>query len=313
MMKTALLDMLICPACLPDEMALSCRIDNQKDDDIITGSLHCNRCNESYSITDAIASFIPASALDHEAQNRYEDPALLASYLWSHYADLSGDTDATPAYSEWAERMAPSPGVALDAGCAVGRFTFEMAAKSDFAVGIDRSRTFISAARDLMKQGRLAFHIPMEGALQEFFTLQLPDTWRVDAVDFIVGDIQSLPFPSTRFSSVASLNLIDKLPRPLKHLEEMNRVANIHGAQFLFSDPFSWCETVTQKENWLGGTETGPFEGRGIDNVAALFTGDGGHMLPPWHVERKGSIWWKIRTHKNLFELIRSRSLKASR
>lgn len=312
-MKTALLDMLICPACLPDEIPLSCRISDQKAEEIITGSLHCERCGESYPITNGIASLLPASVPNHEAQNRYEDPDLLASYLWSHYADLSGDTDATAGYVQWAELMSPSSGLALDAGCAVGRFTFEMATKSDFAVGIDRSYAFIRAARSLMKQRTLTFHIALEGSIRESFALQLPDTWCFDTVDFIVGDVQALPFPSAHFSSVASLNLIDKLPRPLNHLKEMNRVADIEQAWFLFSDPFSWSETVTQETNWLGGTQTGPYKGRGIDNVAALFRGDRGHMLPPWHVEQTGSIWWKIRTHKNLFELIRSHSLKASR
>jgi hypothetical protein len=128
-----------------------------------------------------------------------------------------------------------------------------------------------------------------------------------------VGDIQALPFRSAQFSSVASLNLVDKVPRPLLHLQEMNRVAKRRDAQFLFSDPFSWSEAITPAKHWLGGTENGSFSGRGRDNVMALLNGRGDHMLPPWRIEQNGDLWWKIRTHENHFELIRSCFIKAGR
>jgi hypothetical protein len=43
-----------------------------------------------------------------------------------------------------------------------------------------------------------------------------------------------------------SLNMVDKLPKPLVHLAEINRLAQISGAQFLFSDPFSWSKEVAR-------------------------------------------------------------------
>ena len=60
---------------------------------------------------------------------------MVSSYLWSHYADLLGDEEATGAYSEWAALLAPEGGMGLDAGCAVGRFTFELSRKCDLVVG----------------------------------------------------------------------------------------------------------------------------------------------------------------------------------
>jgi len=312
-MKHALLDYLVCPACLPDEMALACRIVKQTAGDIISGDLFCNNCNTTYPVEEGVASLVAEPGLNPKVQNRYEDPALLASYLWSHYADLASDTDAGHAYEAWAGKFHPSIGLALDAGCAVGRFTFEMANKSDFAIGIDRSHAFIRRARALMKNRTLTFQVPVEGRLQKTLTFNAPDHWESDRIDFIAGDIQALPFRSARFSSVASLNLIDKVPRPLIHLQEMNRVAHRQDAQFLFSDPFSWSESITEAEHWLGGTEDGPFSGRGRDNVMALIQGRGDHMLPPWRIEQKGDLWWKIRTHENYFELIRSYFIKAVR
>jgi SAM-dependent methyltransferase len=141
----------------------------------------------------------------------------------------------------------------------------------------------------------------------------LPETWNSEGVEFIVGDILRLPFPSRLFNTVASLNLLDKVPFPLKHLKEMNRVAKEHGAQFLFSDPFSWTSDIAKEKDWLGGTLKGPYAGRGINNVLSLLRGKDGEISPRWNVEKEGDIWWKIRNHRNHFELIRSCFIKAIR
>ena len=112
---------------------------------------------------------------------------------------------------------------------------------------------------------------------------------------------------------MASLNLIDKIPYPLVHLKEMNRVAREGGVQFLLSDPFSWSSDIAKEEDWLGGTTKGLYSGRGMDNIHALLTGEKGEISPPWTVHKQGQIWWKIRNHRNHFELIRSCFIKAIR
>ena len=92
---------------------------------------------------------------------RYEAPDLLSAYLWSHYADLFEDPEATGAYSEWAGQISPVAGAALDAGCAAGRFCFEMSLKCDLVIGVDLSESFISMARRIMEQRKLDF--PAQG------------------------------------------------------------------------------------------------------------------------------------------------------
>jgi hypothetical protein len=188
-----------------------------------------------------------------------------------------------------------------------------MSNKSDFAVGIDSSRSFIHKARELMKNRKLEVRLAEEGMLEKEQTIFLPQTWEGDKVEFIVGDVQSLPFRSRCFSNLASLNIVDKVPYPLVHLKEMNRVAKRQEAQFLFSDPFSWSSEVAREEDWLGGTSGGPYPGRGLDNVISLLTGQKGELRPPWKIEKRGHMWWKIRNHHNLFELIRSCYIKAHR
>jgi SAM-dependent methyltransferase len=237
----------------------------------------------------------------------------VSSYLWSHYGDILGDEDATTAYAQWAGLVQGHPGVALDAGCAAGRFTFEMGKKCDAAIGIDRSLAFVRTARRLMLQESVPFSLALEGKLMEHKTIDLPEAMRGRKVEFIVADAQKIPFRSGTFSVLCSLNLVDKVPSPLDHLREMNRVATKKDAQFLISDPFSWSSEIAPEENWLGGTTDGLYAGKGLDNIFSILTGEKGGLSSSWKIDKHGHVWWKIRNHRNHFELIRSCFLKAGR
>jgi uncharacterized protein YbaR (Trm112 family) len=312
--KKILMDMLICPACLPDERIMSFRIAEEQGADILEGSLTCGQCGKIYPIRNGIAFLDPNSSEENEKNDsKYENPKVLSSYMWSHFGDILGDTNASSAYKEWTDLVKRNSGFAIDAGTAVGRFAFEMSTKTDFVVGIDNSFSFIQSARELMKKRKMKIALQQEGRLTVEKTITLPEEWKSDKVEFILGDAMALPFKSGTFSSLASLNLIDKVPLPMKHLEEMNRVAKETDAQFLFSDPFSWSTEVAHEEDWLGGTERGPYSGRGIENIIAVLKGEKDELLPAWRIRKHGHIWWKIRTHSNHFELIRSCFVKADR
>ena len=313
-MKSLLVDLLVCPTCLPLEKELVCQIEEEHGNDILSGFLKCDECETRYPIQDGIASLFPKIHEKNRAEpSKYESSSVVSSYLWSHFSDMLEEKEASTAYKDWGDLIRHQNGFSLDAGCAVGRFTFEMSMKSDFSVGIDHSRAFISAARALMKNRKLEVTIKEEGLLTREKLIQFPAEWNTDKVEFIVGDAQVLPFRPETFSSLASLNLVDKVPLPLKHLEEMNRVARQKGAQFLFSDPFSWSSEVAREEDWLGGTHEGPYGGEGVDNVISLLTGKKGKFSPPWKIDKQGHIWWKIRTHRNHYELIRSCFIKGIR
>ena len=312
-MKKALLDLLICPGCLPEENRLQETIVEADTEEIIEGTLTCSRCRSVYPIQNGIAFLNPEPSAASRTQNRYESLPVLSSYLWSHYGDLIGDEQATDAYSRWAELVYPSSGACLDTGSAAGRFSFEMAAKFDFVVGIDNSISFIRASRELMNHRRSDLDLPEEGVLTRKKTFTFPEDWKTDNVEFIVADAQALPFRSGTFAALSSLNIVDKVPKPMAHLAEINRVARADQAQFLFSDPFSWSTEVAPEEDWLGGKRKGRFSGRGQDNIIALLEGKIGALSPVWQVDAQGHIWWKIRTHSNHYEMIRSCFIKASR
>jgi len=323
-MKKWLLNVLTCPACLPNENGLDSRIIKEDEQDILKGALSCPRCGKAYRIEEGIAFLDPARRESEfpsngsgvppaRAGSKYETASVVSSYLWSHYGDILGDPEASSAYREWADLMAPCDGMVLDAGCAVGRFTFEMSLKSDRVVGVDNSVSFVRCARKLMADRLMRIELKEEGFLTREETLYLPERWDSRNVEFIVADAQALPFPSGAFSGLASLNLIDKVPLPVRHLKEIYRLAAKEKAQFLLSDPFSWSEEVADEKDWLGGTRKGPFAGRGMENIMKLLRHGTQEWSPPWRVEAHGPIWWKIRTHANHFELIRSGYVKAVR
>lgn len=312
-MKKQLLELLICPICLPQEFPLAAEILRENDGDIERGTLECPHCGAAFPIVEGVALLDPATTEEQRAANKYETDEVVSSYLWSHFGDLFADEQASQAYSTWAGLMHPQNGVALDAGGAVGRFTFEMSTRCDFALGIDTSHAFIRAARQLMRERSLVVPLKDEGLLRREVTLRLPEAWRGDRVEFVVANALALPLRQKTIALFSSLNLVDKVPSPIQHLREMNRVTRDTDAQFVLSDPFSWSTEAAPVEAWLGGTADGPFAGKGLANIAALLAGKKGDLAPVWQVGEPGSVWWKIRTHSNHYELIRSCYVHASR
>ena len=312
-MQKKLLEVLICPQCLPYEYPLKVTVREEEAEDILSGDLSCPVCARKYPIKDGVAFLDPRTLNPGFVSDRYESETLLASYLWSHYGDLMADPEASTAYREWGKLLPKGSGWGVDIGAAVGRFSCEMSRTCDFVIGIDTSASFISSARRLLRDRTFSVNLPEEGRLCRAVTFNLPPTWSSKTIELVVADAQALPFKADLFSQVASLNLVDKLPRPLLHLTEVNRVARCQEAHFLFSDPFSWSTEAAPEKEWLGGTEMGDFRGYAKDNLNRLLSDPKGLLQPAWRIAGEGSVWWKIRTHRNHYELIRSCYLQAER
>jgi SAM-dependent methyltransferase/uncharacterized protein YbaR (Trm112 family) len=317
--KRQILEYLICPECLPEENGLRLENFRSRDEEILEGRLECARCAKAYPIIDGIACLEKGrqetlvSSDVGPSTSAYESPEVLSTYLWTHYADLFRDPDVTRAYSRWAAQFAPTPGAALDTGCATGRFSFEMSAKCDLVIGVDASLSFVATARRIMRERKLSFTLKEEGLIHSQKSFILPPEWNPAKVEFVVADAEALPFRSGSFACVASLNVIDKTARPLEHIREACRTARAENSQLLLSDPFSWSEKICAPENWLGGTPYGKFAGQGMENVAHLLSAPNPPAGPAWTIARRGAVWWKIRNHRNHFELIRSLFIKAHR
>ena len=55
-MRKELMQILACPVCKGD---LELKVDDQKGEEIITGSLYCHKCDYSYPIADTIPNLLP--------------------------------------------------------------------------------------------------------------------------------------------------------------------------------------------------------------------------------------------------------------
>ncbi len=55
-MKKELMEILACPVCKGE---LELRVETEEGDEVVTGSLACAKCNESYPIEDTIPNLLP--------------------------------------------------------------------------------------------------------------------------------------------------------------------------------------------------------------------------------------------------------------
>ena len=309
-MKPWLQKKLICPECLPEEHFLDLTVAEKRRDDILQGRLSCPECAREYAIENGVAALLPRKTVSVLARsNGYNSPGMLSSYLWSHFSDLLKDPAATDAYGVWSSHFRPTDGDALDIGCSVGRISLELSKTHRRVVGIDTSLPFIQSARRLLLEKRLDVDLVVEGRLTEKRSCKFEGDWLFDRVDFVVADALALPFARDAFSTVTSINILEKVPDPLGHLADMDRVLRPADATVLFSDPFSWDETVSGPDRWLGGRDHGEFAGRGIDNVRRILSGQSALFTPPLKITREGSVAWKIRKTENLWEHIISQFL----
>jgi SAM-dependent methyltransferase len=312
-MQRFLAGLLVCPACSEREPPLALAAWDQRGDEIVSGALDCPGCGARYPIRDGAAEVLPPWTTPAGAQHRYESRDVVSSYLWAHYGDLAGFPEAGALFRELAPVVEAGRGPLLDAGCAAGRLVFETAARTAWAVGVDLSGELVRAARTLLLEGAIAFDLKAEGRITEPVRIQAPEAWAGLAADFLVADAQALPFPSSVFGSVSSVNLLDKLPRPMVHLRELGRTAKGQGAELLVADPFSWSEDTAEPEHWLGGRNAGPFAGRGMDNLERLLADPDGPAGRPWKTPARGEVQWTLRSHANHRELITSQYLHARR
>lgn len=314
-MKKWLLEKLICPECLPEEAALDLNIKEEQFDDIIEGELICPACQKHYSINKGVAILLPEKSISLlEDQGGYNSSGMLSSYLWSHFSDCFNDPKATDAYKVWSSYAKDNNGMALDIGCAVGRLSFELSKTHSQVIGMDTSISFIRKARELLIKKKLDFDLVIEGNITEKRTCDFDHQWNFDRVEFLVADAMALPFPKSCFTTVTSINLLEKVPGPLKHLIDVNRVLTEEEAMFIFSDPFSWDESVSRKELWLGGSSNGNrYSGRGMDNIQRLLLGNDGIFDPPMQIADNGNVAWKIRKTENLWEHINSQFVIGNR
>lgn len=138
-MHLKLLDLLVCPRCRGE---LACAAATTDAGEIVSGTLDCTACMESYPIKDGIPRFVPS-----------ENYASSFGYQWNLFKqeqiDSSNGTNQSEhrVYSEtgWTREWLRGKWV-LDAGCGAGRFLDVLADTDADVVGLDITNA-VDAAR----------------------------------------------------------------------------------------------------------------------------------------------------------------------
>ena len=310
------------------------RILREDASDILEGILQCSRigCQREYPILDGIPLLVPAlrayvsqnifpilrrsdfsdviesilgdccgpgSALDQTRQH-------LSSYAWGHYSDMDpleskGLKLSLVELLELGLTLAGplGPGPILDAGCAVGRSSFELAERQErLVLGIDVSFSMLQVASRALRTGQIRYPRRRVGLVydERVFPVHFQ---RPDLVDFWVCDALALPFPKSAFSLVTSLNLLDCLSSPHDHLVSIGQ-ALAPGGRAILCTPYDWSPGATSIEGWIGGhSQRGP---QGGDSAAALRA----LLTPNAHpasidqlelVADAGTLPWRVRLH----------------
>lgn len=239
--------------------------------------------------------------------NPYETSTYLNEYLFFHYGkprEFCPWPFAPRAAMNFQQRIAracldpvrfPRPTRALDVGCAVGRLTFELAKRVDQALGLDSSRQFVRAARQMARGHEMKLVIKEEGELTSSRTVTLPRELRRGWVKFEVGDARDLSrFAKLPFHVVTAINLIDRLPNPRKFLDQLPGLV-IPGGRLVLASPYTWMEEYTPRRNWLGGRViTGkPLTSR--EAVESL-------LRPHFRLVRRCQMPFLIREHRRKYQ-----------
>jgi SAM-dependent methyltransferase/uncharacterized protein YbaR (Trm112 family) len=202
-------------------------------------------------------------------------------------------------------------GAWVDLGCAAGRATYELAARTDdLVVGVDLSFAMLRLAQAVRGEGRATFPLRRVGLVFDRRELRIPDV-PSDRMSFWCCDVDNLPFADARFAGALSLNVLDCVPAPLQHLAEMGRVL-ARGSSALLTTPYDWAATATPVAQWLGGhSQRGEAHGSSAAELRrALHTVDTGLSIAaerdrvPWrvYVNERASMDYAV----HLLRLIRN-------
>lgn len=259
----------------------------------------------------------------------YESKRAVHEYLLFHYGRNSDvlpvafDASAALDFSErigtiadsLASRFQVRKGRVLDLGCAVGGASFQLSQHFDTVVGIDYSQHFIDAANHMKAEGSMPYSILKQG--DNFIDGLAAVGNDVDRrkVSFMQGDACNLTpdigkplflffsvdcceiYVDTvgKFDVIVASNLLCRLPKPRKFLQEIGLFLETGGLLVLIS-PYSWLSEYTDKEEWIGATS-------GQDSFTLLQSILETEVRPRFSLVHKEDVPFLIREHERKYQL----------
>ena len=269
-------------------------------DDVLEGALVCGdeACRREHPIVDGI----PIVVADLAAWTSHQLDAVLrrddlSEFTESLLGDAAGDGPREQERfhvssfghghwgSDWHEQLleaarglldAQPSGVWLDAGCAVGRGTVELArAGADLAVGVDLSFAMLKVAEGVRRNGCARYAVKRVGLVYERREVAVANV-PADRISLWCADAAALPFADGAFDGALSLNVLDSIGSPLGHLLELGRTL-ADGAPALLSTPYDWTANATAPDQWIGGhSQRGPSAGASEPELRRILSGAAG-------------------------------------
>lgn len=157
----------------------------------------------------------------------------------------------------------------LNLGCGVGSIAFELAPYFEHIDAIDFSAQTIQHAVKLQQKGTVRYTTVNEGEIVNFHQLSLHDTHlpaNCDNILFSQGDASNLKQKFTHYNVVLIDQVLEKSYQPKKVLA---RIIKRLAPQGLLIVASSYCfdESITAKENWLGGIKVNGENVTGFDGL----------------------------------------------
>ncbi|MES2661677.1 MAG: 5-histidylcysteine sulfoxide synthase [Pseudomonadota bacterium] len=188
----------------------------------------------------------------------YETDQQLSEYAEFHYGDeYYGVSNYPKSLIQLAmQNLQDKPRLkALDLGCATGRASFELSQYFDEVTGIDFSARFINLCIQMRDQGIVRYSLIEEGQLVSYKTRSLTGLnleKKLSKIEFFQNDACNLATQFTNYDFILAANLIDRLYQPADFLAHIHERLNIGGV-LMITSPYTWLETHTRPEHWLGG------------------------------------------------------------
>jgi len=188
----------------------------------------------------------------------YESDELVSQYCEFQYGDTHfGVENFAISTARVASSFTKNRERALDLGCATGRATYELAKEFEEVEGIDFSVRFVQVGAKLKSDGYVAFSVKEEGEISQNKKVTIDELGYEQIkskVSFWQGDACNLKPNFKGYDLVMATNLIDRLYNPRLFLDTIDERLNEDGI-LVITSPYTWQESSTNKEFWLGGYE----------------------------------------------------------
>jgi SAM-dependent methyltransferase/uncharacterized protein YbaR (Trm112 family) len=202
------------------------------------------------------------AALNKKEPLSIAEKSLLSSYMDLHYGDFPNTPAALASMGNPRLFRDKVLGVArpatekkyqkaIELGCSVGRYTFEIAHFSNLSIGIDLNFNAVSSAARFQRTRKVCYERKRHGRhFEEIKTSYSPP----QNVLFLVADTLDPPFGADFFDLVLGLNLVDNIKLPLVLIGQMDALLR-KGGTLILAAPYEWRPDISEPSEWLENDE----------------------------------------------------------